>query len=123
MLYALLILADAATLPDINLVCDGSSMVGGGVLDRGPPTQRSYTVQFRIIGGAGEIYLPSPGGGIVSKGWEPVKDLAVTDELISAKVKTTIFSYSKFTIDRVTGVMNSSGGFSGQCRKVEGKAF
>jgi len=123
MLYALLMLADVATQPlSLNLACEGSSMVGGGILDRGPPTQRSYVVQVRIDDGAVSILLPPSGGGIISD-WQDAEQVTITDNEITGKLRTTIFSKSKFTIDRRSGVMTSSGGFTGTCRKVEGQAF
>lgn len=123
MLYALLLMADAVTQPlKINLTCEGSSMVGGGILDRGPPTQRSYVVQVRVTEPNVMILLPSPGGGITSD-WQEAEQVLITDDQITGKLRTSVISKSKFTIDRRSGVMTSSGGFTGVCRKVEGKAF
>lgn len=125
MIYALLMLADAPAEPaiplDLLLACEGSSMVGGGILDYGPRTQRSYTVQVRVLGESVSLLFPSTGG--IVEDWRTSDNVLIDDDQITGKVRTSIFGKSSFKIDRRSGIMTSQGGFSGSCRKVEGQAF
>ena len=51
-------------------------------------------------------------------GWLPVKKLAVNDMTISGKISMGLLDSSSFTIDRISGIITSSGGFTGKCAAI-----
>lgn len=97
-------------------------MVGGGLLDYSPRTERRYVVQVRINEPAVEILLPALSAAFTPS-WQRAEQVKITDDQITGNLRTTIFSKSTFTIDRRSGVISTSGGYTGVCRKVEGQAF
>ncbi|MDT0507513.1 hypothetical protein [Novosphingobium sp. MMS21-SN21R] len=136
----LLLAADAAVLPDIHLVCAGQTAANmasetttanmtdsegysaNGYATTSRPTIVKMTIQFRITDGTAEMNVPrmiAPPISSSKEGWYAVKALRVTDDQISGKVKFNFINSSSFRIDRTTGVMTSSGGFQGNCTKVE----
>lgn len=136
----LLVAADVAALPNIYLICEGQTAANlasetttatitdnegysaNGVATTSRPSVVRMTIQFRVSDGKAEINMPRFAAPVISsskEGWYPVKDLKFTDDQISGKVKYNFIASSSFRIDRSTGVITSSGGFQGQCTKVE----
>lgn len=135
-----LIAAEVATLPDLHLICEGQTAANlasetttatlsdnegysaSGMATTSRPTVVQMTVQFRVKDGKAEMNMPRMAAPLMSsskEGWYAVKDVKFTDDQISGKVKFNFLASSSFRIDRSTGVMTSSGGFQGQCTKVE----
>lgn len=103
--------------PRLDLVCEGSTVVGGGLFG-GPRVPRSYAVRFRMADGAAAIRFPNDGITTDPASWEPVRKLRVARTEITGEVKAALFGYSRFVIDRVAGTISTSGGYSGTCRPV-----
>jgi hypothetical protein len=125
---------------EMLLICDGSTftvaptsqtnafvadnrgnMVTGSATSTAPANV-GFQVQLRIIGNDAEMHLPAAAAPRISAkngGWRKVKELQITENQISGKVRTDWFDSSSFRIDRRTGSITSEGGFSGTCRKQD----
>jgi hypothetical protein len=80
---------------------------------------------IEIVGGNARVKLPSPmvpllsGGG--NGGWFTVSDLWVNDDEITGVIRLNALNKPKFRIDRRSGQISITGGFSdftGQCDAV-----
>jgi hypothetical protein len=83
------------------------------------------TVNFRLSDGIAEInvpaqFLPTLHGG--KAGWFKVKELSLTDDEIIGKVSLNFLNSSRFRIDRRSGMITTSGGFTGECSKMENQS-
>lgn len=135
----LLLAAETATLPDMHLICDGQSAANmassstanvtdnegysvNGIATTSRPTVIAMSLQFRVVDGVAEMNLPRIAAPQISSskgGWYQVKDLKVTDDQITGKVRFNFVNSSSFRIDRTTGILTSAGGFQGTCAKVD----
>lgn len=123
---------------DLHLICEGATAVqvptsqttgvvttnrGGMAVGSSVTTEAgavAMTVQFRIRNGLAELSTPAYSGVRQNKsGWAKVKDLVTTDDEFAGKVGAGWIGSSRFRIDRRTGTMTSSGGYQGQCRRLE----
>ena len=78
-------------------------------------------IQFRMSQGKAQLNVPAFAGvrANADGGWSEVKKLYVSDDEITGKVSTGWIGSSQFRIDRRTGEMTSSGGFRGDCKKID----
>lgn len=126
----------ATSAPNLNLSCTGATLVQDGSAvtlrdNRGYEVEAtgtgsgvgsvSFTVRLQIRDGVGRMNVPNAatGGMRGDAGWFPVKDLIVNDDEITGKVRLALLSTSRFSIDRRTGGITTSGGFSGTCQKED----
>ena len=72
-------------------------------------------VRLRVIGANADFFVPA---GFNNSGWRKVKDLKIGNDEISGKI-TYWLNKTTFQIDRRTGVMTTSGGFEGICKKED----
>lgn len=137
---AALIAAPVAAAQELSLSCEGAMRgmfkdrsVGGiatdnrgNVVTGGGNSSRyadiATVAQFQMTGGKARLNLPQPPTCSIcvgEKGWRNVKQLSVTDALISGKITYGLFSGTAFEIDRRTGTMTSNNGFRGQCKAID----
>lgn len=142
MLGALIFLAAEAAQPveEMLLVCEGSTLTNlttatttarladnqgyavDGRASTSEPRSVDYTVHLRIRGSAAEMTVPAlvmPEFNSSKSGWLPVKQLVISENEITGRVRYNFLSSSTFRIDRRTGDITSSGGFRGKCRKQD----
>jgi len=70
-----------------------------------------------------QVVLPVARGG--ENGWFELRDLAVSDRVITAKAGINFLNRPKVHIDRVTGTISisgKSGTYTGRCQKVDAEA-
>lgn len=136
-LFAMLLSAEPSSL---TLQCTGivsrmedeSRTVGAAVDNRGNAVgaateteavrDREAIVDFELAGSVARIRLPSfmrPALSSAKNGWHEVRNLAVTERMISGDVKLNFADTSRFEIDRVTGVLLTKKGFRAQCAPVD----
>jgi hypothetical protein len=136
MLLALILAAEVPT-EELLLVCDGAVMTdvsadsegeiydnrGNSLHVRGSsstPGSVPFRVQVRIRGAVAEMNMPPAAGGTrAADGWRQVKQFTMTENEITGRVRVGLISAASFRIDRRTGLITSSGGYAGQCRKED----
>ena len=72
----------------------GASATGRSVTSH--PGQVNVTVQFRLINGKAQLHLPPyalPSLNSAKEGWLQVKDLSVTEDQISGKVRFNFLNF------------------------------
>jgi len=72
-------------------------------------------VRLRVIGANADFFVPA---GFNNAGWRKVKDLKIGNDEISGKI-TYWLNKSTFQIDRRTGIITTSNGFEGICKKED----
>lgn len=98
----------------------GNSATGGAALRE--LKKIPFQVRLRISDGIAEMSVPAAAAPEINEnkgGWFPVKKLAIGDNEITGKVRFNMFSSSTFRVDRRTGAITTSGGFSGHCKKAD----
>jgi len=118
---------------EMLLVCTGTTMMStptsqtsaivsdnSGNMALGSATSSSIQnarvqVRLRISGENAELFVPA---GYNNAGWRKVKNLKIDEDEISGKI-TYWLRRSNFRVDRRTGIMTTSGGFEGLCRKED----
>jgi hypothetical protein len=80
--------------------------------------------QVEIAGAMGRIMLPKPMKPLMSndsEGWFPIGNIAASDKEITGQISINGLNKPKMKIDRMTGTIAISGGFSdftGQCQAI-----
>jgi len=83
------------------------------------------TAVIEISGDTGRIKVPEPlvpSLNTRSDGWFAIRELVVTSDFITGKVKLNFLNNKHLRIDRRSGLLTldgSSGNFSGQCEAVD----
>lgn len=103
-------------------VTDNQGYMVSGTATATAPINLEFQVRLRIVGSDAEMSMPPIAAPTINSGngwWYKVKDLKISENEISGKIKMNWFISSSFRIDRRTGSISSEGGFSGICWKED----
>lgn len=93
-----------------------------GQITKTEPVAVSFRVELRVTNGVASMRVPkiATGGYEGEANWFPVKNYLETPGEFSGRVRFGLFAGSStFRIDRRTGEISTSGGFSGTCTKQD----
>lgn len=135
-----LLLSTPAMADELLLKCDGTSLArlntstttadvrdsnnhsATGEASTTEAVRIPFQVMVRIKDGTAQMNVPGLAAPEINDGkagWFPVKSLIVSDDEITGKVRFNLFASSTFRVDRRTGAISTSGGYTGSCVKQD----
>lgn len=120
---SMLLLAVTPVQEDLHLLCSPGARITDRASEESaapaPAIEAAGSTEFILKDGKASLKPPMIAYYKGRDGWWEVRELVVTDTEIGGRIKYNMFASDRFRIDRRTGELTSTGGFSGQCRKLE----